>query len=71
MSNNNLNNKISNCFIISPHRQLKKKNNLYTYYNTLFLLSNNTFILKYISFSINNNSISPLIENYKDISKIY
>jgi len=69
MSNNNLNNKISNCFIISPHRQLKKKNNLYTYYNTLFLLSNNTFILKYISFSINNNSISPLIENYKDISK--
>ena len=69
MSNNNLNNKISNCFIISPHRQLKKKNNLYTYYNTLFLLSNNTFILKYISFSINNNSISPLIENYKDLSK--
>lgn len=25
MSNNNLNNKISNCFIISPHRQLKKR----------------------------------------------
>ena len=63
------NNKISNCFIISPHRQLKKKNNLYTYYNTLFLLSNDTLILKYISFSINNNSILPIIENTKDLSK--
>ena len=29
----NIINNISNCFIISPHRQLKKKNNLYTYYN--------------------------------------
>ena len=63
------NNKISNCFIISPHRQFKKKNNLYTYYNTLFLLSNDTLILKYISFSINNNSILPIIENTKDLSK--
>ena len=67
--NQNINSKISNCFIISPHRQLKKKNNLYTYYNTLFLLSNETLILKYISFSINNNSISPVIENNKDLSK--
>ena len=63
------NNKISNCFIISPHRQLKKKNNLYTYYNTLFLLSTDTLTLKYISFSINNNSILPIIENTKDLSK--
>ena len=67
--NQNINSKISNCFIISPHRQLKKKNNLFTYYNTLFLLSNETLILKYISFSINNNSISPVIENNKDLSK--
>ena len=68
-STQNINSKISNCFIISPHRQLKKKNNLYTYYNTLFLLSNETLNLKYISFSINNNSISPIIENNKDLSK--
>ena len=67
--NNNLTNKITNCFIISPHRQLKKKNNLYTYYNTLFLLSNDTLVLKYISFSINNSSILPIIENTKDLSK--
>ena len=67
--NNNLNMKISNCFIISPYRQLKKKNNLYTYYNTLFLLSNETLILKYITFSINNNIISPIIENTKDLLK--
>ena len=65
----NINNKISNCFIISPHRQLKKNNNLYTYYNTLFLLSNNSFILKKISFYINNNSINSQIENTKDLSK--
>ena len=68
-SSQNNNNNISNCFIISPHRQLKKKNNLYTYYNTLFLLSNDTLILKYISFSMNNNSILPIIENIKDLSK--
>ena len=68
-SQNNNNIKISNCFIISPHRQLKKNNNLYTYYNTLFLLSNDTLTLKYISFSINNNSILPIIENMKDLSK--
>ena len=67
--NNNSNTKISNCFIISPHRQLKKNNNLYTYYNTLFLLSNDALIIKYISFSINNNSILPIIENIKDLSK--
>ena len=67
--NNNYNTKIGNCFIISPHRQLKKKNNVYTYYNTLFLLSNDTLILKYLSFSINNNSILPIIENSKDLSK--
>ena len=62
-------NNISNCFIISPHRQLKKNNNLYTYYNTLFLLSNNSLILKKISFYINNNSINSQIENWKDLSK--
>ena len=67
--NNDLHLKISNCFIISPHRQLKKKNNIYSYYNTLFLLSNETLILKYITFSINNNEILPLIENTKDLSK--
>ena len=67
--NNNINLNISNCFIISPHRQLKKKNNLYTYYNTLFLLSNDSLVLKYLSFVINNNSISPIIENTKDLSK--
>ncbi len=66
--NNNINSKISNCFIISPHRQLKKKNNIYTYYNTLFLLSNDSLVLKYLSFVINNNSISPIIENTKDLS---
>ena len=65
----NINNTISNCFIISPHRQLKKKNNLYSYYNTLFLLSNKSFILKKISFYINNNSISSQIENTKDLYK--
>ena len=65
----NIINNISNCFIISPHRQLKKKNNLYTYYNTLFLLSNNSLILKKISFYINNNSINSQIENSKDLSK--
>ena len=68
-SNKTNNIKISNCFIISPHRQLKKKNNIYTYYNTLFLLSNDTLTLKYISFSINNNSILPVIENSKDLYK--
>ena len=68
-SQNNNNIKISNCFIISPHRQLKKNNSLYTYYNTLFLLSNDTLTLKYIAFSINNNSILPIIENIKDLSK--
>ena len=62
-------NNVSNCFIISPHRQLKKNNNLYTYYNTLFLLSNNSLILKKISFYINNNSINSEIENWKDLSK--
>ena len=65
----NINNNISNCFIISPHRQLKKNNNLYSYYNTLFLLSNNSLILKKISFYINNNSINSQIENTKDLSK--
>ena len=65
----NINNNISNCFIISPHRQLKKNNNLYTYYNTLFLLSNNSLILKKISFYINNNSINSQIENTKELSK--
>ena len=65
----NINNNISNCFIISPHRQLKKNNNLYTYYNSLFLLSNNSLILKKISFYINNNSINSQIENFKDLSK--
>ena len=64
-----INNNISNCFIISPHRQLKKNNNLYTYYNTLFLLSNNSLILKKISFHINNNSINSQIESTKDLSK--
>ena len=63
----NINNNISNCFIISPHRQLKKNNNLYSYYNTLFLLSNNSLILKKISFYINNNSINSQIENTKDL----
>ena len=62
-------NNISNCFIISPHRQLKKQNNFYTYYNTLFLLSNNSLILKKLSFYINNNSINSQIDNWKDLSK--
>ena len=65
----NINTKISDCFIINPHRQLKKNNNLYTYYNTLFLLSNNSLILKKLSFYINNNSINSQIENSKDLSK--
>jgi hypothetical protein len=62
-------NNISNCFIISPYRQLKKNNNLYTYYNTLYILSNHSLILKKIIFYINNNSINSQIEDSKDLSK--
>ena len=49
---------------------MKKNNNLYTYYNTLFLLSNNSLILKKLSFYINNNLINSQIDNSKDSKEI-
>ena len=60
---------LSNCFIINPHKRLKKNSNLYSPQNTLYIISNNNFVLKKLSFDINNNKINSFIEATKDLSK--